>query len=81
MNEGPWAVPSGNRVNLGGSFDNAARNARSANRNNDTPRLLQSPRRNHNLGVRLSKTSLRPIAAVVRETIAALCSVMPKPMA
>ena len=39
-------------MNRGGSFNNAASNARSANRNNNTPE-----NRNNNLGVRPAKTS------------------------
>jgi hypothetical protein len=37
-----------NRVNRGGSWNNTARNCRSANRNNNTP-----DNRNNNLGFRL----------------------------
>jgi len=44
-------------VNRGGSFNNAASNARSANRNNNTPE-----NRNNNLGLRPAKASHRPIA-------------------
>jgi formylglycine-generating enzyme required for sulfatase activity len=41
-----------NRVNRGGSWNNNARNCRSANRNNNTP-----DNRNNNLGFRLSSTA------------------------
>ena len=50
---------SSNRVNRGGSFNNPAVNARSANRNNNAPTI-----RNNNLGLRPAKTSLRQIATV-----------------
>ncbi len=40
-----------NRVNRGGSWNNNARNCRSANRNNNTP-----DNRNNNLGFRLAST-------------------------
>ncbi len=46
-----------NRVNRGGSFNNAASNALSANRNNNTPE-----NQNNNLGLRPAKASPRPIA-------------------
>ena len=42
------AIPSSNRVNRGGNFNNTAQNARPANRNNWTP-----GNRNNNLGARL----------------------------
>jgi len=42
-----------NRVNRGGSWNNDARNCRSANRNNDTPE-----NRNNNLGFRVASSSL-----------------------
>jgi hypothetical protein len=45
-------------VNRGGSFNNAASNARSANRNNNTPE-----NRDNNLGLRPSKATHRPIAS------------------
>jgi hypothetical protein len=45
-------------VNRGGSFNNDASNARSANRNNNTPE-----NRNNNLGVRPANVSQRQIAA------------------
>jgi hypothetical protein len=48
---------SANRVNRGGSFNNTASNARSANRNNNTPE-----NRNNNLGLRPAKASPSPIA-------------------
>jgi hypothetical protein len=51
----PQIPSSDNRVNRGGSFNNAARNARASNRNNNTPTI-----RNNNLGVRPSKTSPSP---------------------
>jgi hypothetical protein len=41
----------GNRVNRGGSWNNNARNCRSANRNNNNPN-----NRNNNLGFRLAST-------------------------
>ena len=50
-NQGPGAEGS-NRVNRGGSWNNNARNARVANRNNDTP-----ANRNNNLGFRLACSS------------------------
>ncbi|MBT3196078.1 MAG: SUMF1/EgtB/PvdO family nonheme iron enzyme [Gammaproteobacteria bacterium] len=40
-----------NRVNRGGSWNNNAKNLRSANRNNNSP-----SNRNNNLGVRLMST-------------------------
>ena len=43
---------SSNRVNRGGSFNNAARDARSSNRNNNAPTI-----QNNNLGLRLTKAS------------------------
>lgn len=46
------------RVNRGGSFNNTAVNARSANRNRNAP-----GNRNNNLGLRPSNVSQRPIAA------------------
>ncbi len=46
-------------MNRGGSFNNAASNARSANRNNNTPE-----NRDNNLGLRPSKATHRPIAPV-----------------
>ena len=54
-----WATGEGadtgsNRVNRGGSWNNNARNCRSANRNNNTP-----SNRNNNNGFRLSST-VRP---------------------
>jgi len=48
-------------VNRGGGFNNTASNARSANRNNNTPE-----NRNNNLGVRPAKVSHRQIASVAR---------------
>ena len=51
---GAGAVSGANRVKRGGSWNNNARNCRSANRNNDTP-----DNRNNNLGFRPSST-LRP---------------------
>lgn len=57
--EGSGSKGSSNRVNRGGSFDNAASNARSANRNNDTPENADN-----NLGCRPAKASHRPIAAL-----------------
>jgi formylglycine-generating enzyme required for sulfatase activity len=44
-------------VNRGGSFNNAASNARSANRNNNTPE-----NQNNTLGLRPAKASQRSIA-------------------
>ena len=52
-------VSSSNRINRGGSFNNPAVNARSANRNNNAPTI-----RNNNLGLRPAKTSLRQIVTV-----------------
>jgi hypothetical protein len=52
------AQGAANRVNRGGSFDNAASNARSANRNDNTPSNADT-----NLGVRPAKATHRPIAA------------------
>jgi len=45
----------------GGSFDNSARNARSAYRNHDEP-----SNRDDNLGFRPAKATQRPIAAATR---------------
>jgi hypothetical protein len=45
-------------VNRGGGFNNPASNARSANRNNDTPE-----NRNNNLGVRPASVSPEPVAS------------------
>ena len=47
-------------MNRGGSFNNTARNARSANRNNNTPE-----NRNNNLGVRPAKATHCLIAPVL----------------
>ena len=44
-------------MNRGGSFNNAASNARSANRNDNTPE-----NQNNNLGLRPAKAPQRPIA-------------------
>jgi len=44
-------------VNRGGSFNNAASNARVSNRNNNTPE-----NQNNNLGLRPAKASHRSIA-------------------
>lgn len=46
------------RVLRGGSWNNNPRNARSANRNNNTP-----DNRNNNIGFRVASTALRRIAA------------------
>ena len=46
-------------MNRGGSFNNTAVNARSANRNNNTPE-----NRNNKLGARPAKAPHRPIATV-----------------
>ena len=59
---GEWAKGARNRVNRGGSFNNTARNARSANRNNNAPTI-----HNNNLGLRPSKVTQRQIAAVEPE--------------
>ena len=66
-----------NRVNRGGSFNNPATNARSANRNNNDPE-----NRNNNLGVRPSKVSHRPIAAATPACPAARRAVpgIPRPI-
>lgn len=61
-NTGEWITGARNRVNRGGSFNNTAVNARSANRNHNTPE-----NRNNNLGVRPSKVSQRQIAAVIAD--------------
>ncbi|MBF2052019.1 MAG: SUMF1/EgtB/PvdO family nonheme iron enzyme [Candidatus Sericytochromatia bacterium] len=45
-----------NRVNRGGSWNNNARNARSAYRNNNTP-----DNRNNNLGFRLVRGQSKPV--------------------
>jgi hypothetical protein len=58
-NKGSGSQGSSNRVNRGGSFDNAASNARSANRNNDTPENADN-----NLGLRPVKASQCPIAVI-----------------
>ena len=50
-----------NRVNRGGSWNNNARNLRSANRNRNTP-----GNRNDNLGFRPASSSPRPIVVVER---------------
>ena len=52
---GSGSQGSSNRVNRGGSFNNAAVNARSANRNNNTPSNADN-----NLGLRPAKTSPPP---------------------
>ncbi|MBN1507852.1 MAG: SUMF1/EgtB/PvdO family nonheme iron enzyme [Sedimentisphaerales bacterium] len=59
MNERPAEKRLGprsgdNRVNRGGSWNNNARNCRSANRNRNTP-----GNRNNNLGLRLASTTLK----------------------
>jgi formylglycine-generating enzyme required for sulfatase activity len=58
---GSGSQGSSNRVNRGGSFDNPASNARSANRNNDSPSNADD-----NLGARPAKASQCPIAALHR---------------
>ncbi len=58
------APGSANRVNRGGSFNNTAQNARSANRNNDTPTNA-----NRNLGVRPAKAAHRPIVPETGERL------------
>jgi hypothetical protein len=57
-------------VNRGGSFNDAASNARSANRNDNTPE-----NQNTNLGLRPAKASRDPIAV---DRSAAQCTVMPR---
>ena len=56
--EGPDS--GSNRVNRGGSWNNNARNCRSANRNNNSP-----GNRNNNLGFRPVSVRRGPIAATV----------------
>jgi hypothetical protein len=58
-------------VNRGGSFNNAASNARSANRNNNTPE-----NRDNNLGLRPSKATHRPIAPALPPRCTSCCPVL-----
>ena len=54
-------VRGSNRVNRGGSWNNSARNARVANRNNDDP-----GNRNDNLGLRLVSSTPRSTSESAR---------------
>ena len=54
INIGRMSEKGANRVNRGGSWNNNARNCRSANRNNNTP-----DNRNNNLGFRLLSTQMK----------------------
>ena len=53
MSHGAAVIREGSRVLRGGSWDNNARNCRSANRNDNDP-----TNRNDNIGFRLSSTAL-----------------------
>lgn len=69
---GSRAAGAANRVNRGGSFDNAAANARSANRNNNTPSNADD-----NLGVRPAKAPHRPIVSATGEPLPGTVSQRP----